>query len=92
MTYLTRLKQTASIGLRIANILRWISGGIARKGTLFLKAFHASSCAPASRVFAVCARALMRLVATILFVFAVVREEDMLIVGGEYIWFGVLLL
>ena len=43
MTYLTRLRQTASTGLRKENILRWISGGTARKGILsFGKAFQAS--------------------------------------------------
>ena len=43
VTYLTRLRHTASTGLRKENILRWISGGTARKGILFLeKAFHAS--------------------------------------------------
>jgi hypothetical protein len=43
VTYLTRLRHTASRGLRKENILRWISGGTARKGILSLgKAFHAS--------------------------------------------------
>jgi hypothetical protein len=43
VTYLTRLRHTASTGLRKENILRWISGGTARKGILSLgKAFHAS--------------------------------------------------
>jgi hypothetical protein len=41
-TYLTRLRHTASIGLRKVKILRWISGGTPRKGTVLVNCLHAS--------------------------------------------------
>ena len=41
-TYLTRLRHTASIGLRKVKILRWISGGTPRKGIVLENCFHAS--------------------------------------------------
>jgi hypothetical protein len=42
VTHLTTLKQTASTGCKNSKIFRWISGGTARKGTLFGKFFQAS--------------------------------------------------
>ncbi len=50
-----RLRHTESMGLRKENILRWISGGTARNGTVSVrKCFHASSaagsCVAASRM------------------------------------------
>jgi hypothetical protein len=41
-TYLTRLRHTASMGLRRPKSLRWISGGTPRKGVVFENCFHAS--------------------------------------------------
>jgi hypothetical protein len=49
VTHLTTLKQTASTGCKNSKILRWISGGTARKGTFFFENLFQASVATGIR-------------------------------------------